>query len=320
MNAPQQTSTLSQAATHAAPANDFERLLSKDLQAFSTRDLLTGDSLDKVIKLAEVMASGRVTCPKHLQGNVGDCAAIIGQAMRWGMDHNAVGQKTHLVNGVLGYEAQLVIAVLNSSPALSTRLAYRWADGWNGANGKADNSEEHWCEVSAMLRGETKPRALRVTMAQVGTVRNSPNWQTDARQQLAYLAAKRWGRLHAPDVILGVYTPDELQDSANDGGVDMTTGEIRQPTPPARPELPAYDAGAFDKNLPAWTKLVADGKKTAPALLATLSTKATFSDDQKARILSLQPAPATTEPAADRDPGADDDWAGDYEKAEEGAK
>jgi hypothetical protein len=66
--------------------------------------------------------------------------------------------------------------------------------------------------------------------------------------------------------------------------------------------------------------LVADGKKTAPALLATLSTKATFSEDQKARILSLQPAPAATEPAADREPGADDDWAGDYEKAEGDAK
>ncbi|SPX63869.1 Uncharacterised protein [Leclercia adecarboxylata] len=38
--------------------------------------------------------------------------AIIMQAMQWGMNPYAVAQKTHLVNGVLGYEAQLVNADL----------------------------------------------------------------------------------------------------------------------------------------------------------------------------------------------------------------
>lgn len=42
------------------------------------------------------------------------------------------------------------------------------------------------------------------------TVRNSPVWKSDPRQQIAYLAVKRWSRLYCPDVILGVYTPDEL--------------------------------------------------------------------------------------------------------------
>ena len=50
-------------------------------------------------------------------------------------------------------------------------------------------------------------------MAQAG-VRNSPLWEQDPRQQLAYLCVKRWARLHAPDVLLGVYTPDELQEAA----------------------------------------------------------------------------------------------------------
>ncbi|ECD9546107.1 recombinase RecT [Salmonella enterica subsp. houtenae] len=38
-------------------------------------------------------------------------------------------------------------------------------------------------------------------------------WEQDPRQQLAYLCVKRWARLHAPDVLLGVYTPDELQET-----------------------------------------------------------------------------------------------------------
>lgn len=262
----------------AASTSDFQQLLQKE-STFSTRDLLAGNTLDKVMQLAEVMATSKVTVPKHLQGNVGDCAAIIGQAMRWGMDHNAVAQKTHLVNGTLGYEAQLVIAVLNSSPLLETRLDFQWSEGWAGLNGKQDNDPNHWCEVWATLRGESKPRRLRVSMAQVGGVRNSPNWASDARQQLAYLAAKRWGRLHAPDVILGVYTPDELQFGREEDPV--------APPPPEPAALPAYPQGSFEKNLPAWSKTVASGKKSAADLLAMLSTKATFSAEQQAAVLEL---------------------------------
>ena len=65
----------------------------------------------------------------------------------------------------------------------------------------------------ATLKGEMEPRYLTISMAQAG-VRNSPLWEQDPRQQLAYLCVKRWARLHAPDVLLGVYTPDELQETA----------------------------------------------------------------------------------------------------------
>ena len=43
-------------------------------------------------------------------------------------------------------------------------------------------------------------------------VRNSTLWASDPRQQLAYLAVKRWARLYCPDVILGVYTADEIDE------------------------------------------------------------------------------------------------------------
>lgn len=194
--------------------------------------VLSNEAMGSVLRIADLMASGRTTIPKHLQGSQGDCFAVSLQAMQWGMNPFAVAQKTHLVNGTLGYEAQLVIAVLNSSPALATRLNYQWSENWQGVNGKNDKSPERWCTVWATLKGEAEPRALTVSMAQVGDVRNSPNWVSDPRQQLAYLAAKRWGRLHAPDVILGVYTPDELQDGfevqASNPPVRQTPAQIAQ--------------------------------------------------------------------------------------------
>lgn len=65
--------------------------------------------------------------------------------------------------------------------------------------------------VQATLRGESKPRVLELLLAQART-RNSTLWTDDPRQQLAYLALKRWARLYCPEVILGVYTRDELDE------------------------------------------------------------------------------------------------------------
>ncbi len=58
--------------------------------------------------------------------------------------------------------------------------------------------------------------------------------------------------------------------------------------------LPAYAADAFAANLPKWRDLVASGRKTGDALLAMLSTKASFSEEQRTQILALD-APAAAE-------------------------
>ncbi|WP_059239420.1 RecT family recombinase [Escherichia albertii] len=159
------------------------------------------------------MSQSKATVPKHLEGKPADCLAVTMQAAQWGMNPFAVAQKTHVVNGTLGYEAQLVNAVVSSSSLLATRLNYRWSGDWSNVNGKTDKSPNLTVTVSAVLKGEAEPRELTISMAQAG-VRNSPLWEQDPRQQLAYLCTKRWARLHAPDVLLGVYTPEELQETA----------------------------------------------------------------------------------------------------------
>lgn len=142
------------------------------------------------------------------------------------MDPYAVAQKTFLVNGVLGYEAQLIAAVINSSSAVQDRFHFEWFGDWTKVIGKFDirksdkgeyrvpgwklaDEEGLGVRVWATLKSETEPRELNLLLAQART-RNSTLWADDPKQQLAYLAQKRWARLYCPDVILGVYTPDEL--------------------------------------------------------------------------------------------------------------
>lgn len=189
-------------------------------------------AIDSISRVAEIMSAGKATIPRHLQGNRGDCFAVTMQAMQWGMNPFAVAQKTHLVSGTLGYEAQLVNAVITARAPVTGRINYEWFGDWDRIAGRfkevpsktegekrivkdwtLKEEEGLGVEVWATFKGEAEPRRLRLLLAQAG-VRNSPLWGQDPKQQLAYLAVKRWSRLYCPDVILGVYTPDELDERA----------------------------------------------------------------------------------------------------------
>lgn len=87
--------------------------------------------MTRLERFAELMATGKSTVPNHLRGSPGDCLAVTIQAMQWGMNPHAVAQKTHIVNGTLGYEAQLVNAVINTMAPTKERLHYEWFGEWD---------------------------------------------------------------------------------------------------------------------------------------------------------------------------------------------
>ena len=261
--------------------------------------VLDGDSLDKMMRLAEVMATGRATLPKHFNGNPADCLAVVMQSMQWKMNPFAVAQKTHLVNGVLGYEAQLVNAVITTCAPVVDRLHYEWYGAWekvigkftikNGDKGeyrvpgwKLEDEEGLGVKVWATFRGEDEPRVLELLLAQART-RNSTLWADDPRQQLAYLATKRWSRLYCPDVILGVYSPDELEETA------PTIRDVSPARGTAPAELPPYPDEKLAENLPKWQIAVDAGRSAPDHLIATVSSKFTLSEEQIAKIKALAP-------------------------------
>lgn len=173
-------------------------------------------ALGQLTAFADLMAQSAVTVPKHLAGKPADCMAIVMQAMQWGMNPYAVAQKTHLVNGVLGYEAQLVNAVISSSNAIQGRFHYEYGGDWEKIAGQKDGRDELglFIRVGAVLRGEADITwGEPIYLADI-TTRNSPLWKTAPKQQIAYLAVKYWARLYCPEVILGVYSPDEVEPRA----------------------------------------------------------------------------------------------------------
>jgi len=236
--------------------------------------------MQALMDFGDMMSRAVVTVPKHLHAKPADCLAITLQAMRWQMDPFVVASKTHVVNGNLGYEAQLVVAVLKNSGAVRGRPHYEF-------QGEGNNLQ---CRAGFIPAGEDAVVWTEWLSISGITTKNSPLWKVNPKQQFGYLQARNWARLYAPDALLGVYTEDELQATPMQP-VERHMGAVDE----VRPSLPAYDQADFDKNLPAWTKVVSTGKKTAADLLAMLSTKAEFNEKQKAVLLALKAAPAEEE-------------------------
>lgn len=270
--------------------------------------VLDAQAFQQIMEVAKIMASGVATVPKHLQKNPADCMAVIMQSMQWKMNPFTVGQKTHLVNGTLGYEAQLVNAVITALAPTKDRLHFEWFGDWSKVIGKFREGESktkvdedtgekkkyrvpNWAmkdeeglgvRVWATLKGEDEPRVLELLLIQART-RNSTLWADDPKQQLAYLATKRWSRLYCPDVILGVYTPDELDE------VPPIRDITPQPAAAAPQELPPYPDAQLEASSEQWREKIA-AKKTSPDhLINTISSKYTLSDEQKDKIRALAP-------------------------------
>lgn len=172
-----------------------------EVQTSTANMLMNQQTMQSLYRFAETMAAGTVTVPKHLQKQPSDCLAVAMQAAQWGMNPFAVAQKTHLVNGTLGYEAQLVNAVLQSSGAIVGRFHYEYQG----------QGPQLTCRVGAIPKGEAEVVWGEWLCIADVKIQNSPLWKTNPKQQLGYLQVKNWGRAYAPGAILGVYTPDELE-------------------------------------------------------------------------------------------------------------
>lgn len=259
--------------------------------------LFDSKRMHALMDFADMMAKAHVTVPKHLQGKPADCLALTLQAMRWRMDPYVVAGKTHLVNGNLGYEAQLVVAVLKNSGAVKGRPHYEYRGDGNALE----------CRAGFVPAGEDAIVWTEWLSISTITTKNSPLWKVNPKQQFGYLQARNWARLYAPDALLGVYTDDELQVIPMQQPTERHMGTAEE----VRPALPDYPQADFEKNLPGWRNVVESGRKTASDLLAMLQTKATFSASQQAEILKL----GQVEEAPDAGT-ADDGFVKDMEAAE----
>lgn len=161
---------------------------------------LAATNLAELMDFAHLMAKAGPMVGKTFRGNPGACLGIAMQAMQWNMNPFAVSQKAYTTGDNIGYEGQLVIAVINAHAPIKERLR----PSYSGEGAKRR------CTVSATIKGETEPCVYE--SPEIGSIptKNSPLWKSDPDQQLFYYSSRMWARRYCPEVIMGVYDVDEL--------------------------------------------------------------------------------------------------------------
>lgn len=215
---------------------------------------LLPQNMEQLFAFGEMMSKSGIL-PSHLKTKEA-CIAVTLQSLQWGLSPFAVAQKTFVISGKLGYEAQLIMAVINVSGALKDPFEFKWDGDWSRVQGnvlqktsqtkKDDNGEPKkyfvpgWkpedekglsCTVTASTKRDGARHSLTIEMTQA-TIRNSTLWASDPKQQLAYLTVKRWAALHAPEVILGFASEDDVAEK----GQPIEGGEVI-PEPVQKPML-----------------------------------------------------------------------------------
>lgn len=210
-------------------------------------------------RVAKVFAGSQLI-PAHLRGKVEDVMIALHVAERLREDPLTVMQSIYIVSGRAGWSASYMVARINQSGLVKGRI--RWTEEGSGENlvvtaraVLADTGEE----VSA-------PVSMRMAIAE-GWIRNA-KYQSMPNHMLRWRAAAMLQRLYFPEVMLGMPTAEELEDTA------PAVKDISPPTAEGRPTA-ALALEQFAKSDTVETVAVADEKSAAlsadgaPAATAT---------------------------------------------------
>lgn len=161
----------------------------------------------ELMDMANMMAASGQMVRDFYRGNPGDCAGLIMICQPYGFNPFMVSWKTYKASksadAPVSFEGQLVNAMVNMSAPIKGRLRYEY-DG---------EGPTRRCTVSGTDRETGDDITYTTPMFKDITVKNSPLWKNDPDQQLGYYAARSWARRHFPELLLGVYTREEIEEA-----------------------------------------------------------------------------------------------------------
>jgi hypothetical protein len=154
----------------------------------------------------------------------GNCFMIVNQAIRWGMDPFALPAETYVVANKLGFQGKLIAAVINARAGLKKPLQVIYNSGRGDDlaavvfGSREDIPKEAWPLLKKLAKEEDGEvytdlmsmdvMCIRISVGQAKTTNDM--WKKDPQQKLFYTGATKWARRHAPEIILGVLTDDDL--------------------------------------------------------------------------------------------------------------
>lgn len=160
-------------------------------------------------------------------------------------------------------------------------------DGWARIINQHDQFDgidfEHDAEsCTCIIHRKDRKHPVRVTEYMAECKRGTGPWQSHPRRMLRHKAMIQCARLAFGYV--GIYDKDEAERIIESGEAEP----VRTAIDARAAEKPAYTEADFAKNVEAWKGLIESGKKSAAAIIATVSSRATLSASQIEAIKNLE--------------------------------
>lgn len=262
-----------------------------------------------------------------------NCMIALDMSQRMNANPLMIMQNLHIIEGRPSWSSQFIIAAINNCGKFSPlRFDLQWLDEIDATystfewENRQKIEKKHkvpiknarcvaWAiEKATGERLESAPVTMEMAVNEGWFGKNGSKWKSMPDLMMRYRSAAFFGRIYAPELLMGLPAAEELHDVFTvdaEGGftesrsqsvpratgmVDPATGEVR--------EGPAeYPQADFDKNLDKWAGTIAAGKKTLADLIAMVSTKGALTAEQQAALAAaVQRLQATTVDAAPATP------------------
>ena len=252
-------------------------LLAQPRQQFD----LSPQTFDQALTFSQYLADSDMV-PKDYKGKPGNCLI----AMQWGAE---VGlkplqalQNLAVINGRPALWGDSVIAIVRASPLCEYVI-------------ETDDGHTATCKVKR--RGEPEQvRTFSVDDARSAGLAGKQGPWTQFPKRMRQMRARAFAlRDVFPDVLRGLPVAEEVMDTPTER--HMGAADVVVP-PPA-----TYNDEKFNANFAKWAETIQAGRKTAADYIQFAeSRKEPFTEEQKARLLSVKKAPASQTDVQDVQP------------------
>ena len=156
-------------------------------------------------RVAKMLSTSNLI-PKEYQGNIQNTMIALEMANRVGASPLMVMQNLYIVHGKPSWSSTFIIAALNSCKRFSPIRFELSGDG-----------DQYGCSAWAFdLATNDRLEGPKVTIDMAKKegwfTKNGSKWQTMPELMLRYRSAAFFGRLYAPEIMMGMQTMEEVQD------------------------------------------------------------------------------------------------------------
>lgn len=166
----------------------------------------TSDNFIMAMQMAKALASSTIV-PQTFQKNEANCLIAIEQAQRLRVSPMMVMQNLHVIQGRPSWSSKFLIAAINNSGKFDMELQF---EETQDKDGKPFSCTAWTTKNGRKVNGMTVD--MDIAKEEGWLSKNGSKWKTMPQLMLRYRAALFFSSLNCPELTMGLYTREEMQD------------------------------------------------------------------------------------------------------------